>query len=189
MGDAQSVWLQKTVTLKPYRWVGKSKGRKIRTDDDKSCSVLFCSVLARPCRRGCHVVTRELTSQLGEVENMSVGLANFFIQHTSASLTMYDVGPSAILVIILIVTAILSLSIHRPCPPPLLSAATKTPPPTSRSTSMTRWTAWCPMATRCAIATTTRGPMTCRRTSSPVSRTCAALFFLLSSSPPLKLLE
>ena len=33
-------------------------------------------------------MTRELTSQLGEVENMSVGLANFFIQHTSASLTM-----------------------------------------------------------------------------------------------------
>lgn len=55
-------------------------------------SSLFFSFFRPPSgplsRRGCHVVTRELISQLGEVENMSVGLANFFIQHTSASLTM-----------------------------------------------------------------------------------------------------
>ena len=41
--------------------------------------------------RGCHVVTRELVRELqGELERFEVGLANFFLMHTSASLTINE---------------------------------------------------------------------------------------------------
>ena len=41
--------------------------------------------------RGCHVVTRELVKELQqELEQYQVGLANFFIMHTSASLTINE---------------------------------------------------------------------------------------------------
>lgn len=43
---------------------------------------------ARP--RGFHLVTDELLQQLPELKHLSVGLANFFIQHTSASLTINE---------------------------------------------------------------------------------------------------
>ncbi|MBV7298942.1 secondary thiamine-phosphate synthase enzyme YjbQ [Enterovibrio paralichthyis] len=43
---------------------------------------------ARP--RGFHLVTDELLQQLPELKSLSVGLANFFIQHTSASLTINE---------------------------------------------------------------------------------------------------
>ncbi|MCC8113623.1 MAG: secondary thiamine-phosphate synthase enzyme YjbQ [Bacteroidales bacterium] len=41
-----------------------------------------------PRRRGFHLVTREVVSQLGELPR--VGLLNLFIQHTSASLTINE---------------------------------------------------------------------------------------------------
>ena len=41
--------------------------------------------------RGCHVVTPELVKELQqELEQYQVGLANFFIMHTSASLTINE---------------------------------------------------------------------------------------------------
>ncbi|KAI7843470.1 hypothetical protein COHA_002946 [Chlorella ohadii] len=40
--------------------------------------------------RGCHVITRRLLEQLPELAEMEVGLANFFVQHTSASLTINE---------------------------------------------------------------------------------------------------
>ena len=40
--------------------------------------------------RGCHVVTRELLRQLPEIAQFEVGLVNFFVQHTSASLTINE---------------------------------------------------------------------------------------------------
>ncbi len=43
---------------------------------------------ARP--RGCHVVTREILAGLKDLQHVEVGLANFFIQHTSASLTINE---------------------------------------------------------------------------------------------------
>lgn len=43
---------------------------------------------ARP--RGFHLVTDELLQQLPELKHLSVGLANIFIQHTSASLTINE---------------------------------------------------------------------------------------------------
>lgn len=43
---------------------------------------------ARP--RGCHVVTRELVSKLDALSDIECGLATFFIQHTSASLTINE---------------------------------------------------------------------------------------------------
>ena len=39
--------------------------------------------------RGCHLVTREVLEQL-DLSGLAVGLANFFIQHTSASLTINE---------------------------------------------------------------------------------------------------
>ncbi len=41
-------------------------------------------------RRGFHLVTQELLEQLPEVRDFRVGLAHFFICHTSASLTINE---------------------------------------------------------------------------------------------------
>jgi secondary thiamine-phosphate synthase enzyme len=41
-------------------------------------------------RRGCHVVTREIVSQVPEISEFEVGLANIFILHTSAGLTINE---------------------------------------------------------------------------------------------------
>ena len=40
--------------------------------------------------RGFHLVTNEIISQLPEITDFRVGLANIFIQHTSASLTINE---------------------------------------------------------------------------------------------------
>ncbi len=40
--------------------------------------------------RGFHLVTAELVGQLPEVQTLQVGLAHFFIQHTSASLALNE---------------------------------------------------------------------------------------------------
>ena len=40
--------------------------------------------------RGFHLVTRELVEGLQELREMRVGMANFFVQHTSASLTLNE---------------------------------------------------------------------------------------------------
>ncbi|KAF9901368.1 hypothetical protein EC991_006219 [Linnemannia zychae] len=40
--------------------------------------------------RGCHLVTREIENQLPELKQFSVGMANIFLQHTSASLTLNE---------------------------------------------------------------------------------------------------
>ncbi|WIA43830.1 hypothetical protein OEZ86_010246 [Tetradesmus obliquus] len=41
-------------------------------------------------KRGCHVVTRKLLAELPELGEYEVGLANLFILHTSASLTINE---------------------------------------------------------------------------------------------------
>ncbi len=46
------------------------------------------SIQAKP--RGFHLVTREVVGQLPELAGFRVGLAHFFIQHTSASLTINE---------------------------------------------------------------------------------------------------
>ena len=40
--------------------------------------------------RGFHLVTRELLDQLPELAGLRVGIAHFFLQHTSASLTLNE---------------------------------------------------------------------------------------------------
>ncbi|KAG0276223.1 hypothetical protein BGZ95_007820 [Linnemannia exigua] len=40
--------------------------------------------------RGCHLVTHEIEKQLPELKQFSVGMANIFLQHTSASLTLNE---------------------------------------------------------------------------------------------------
>lgn len=44
----------------------------------------------QPRSRGFHLITRELTAQLPELAQIDVGLAHFFIRHTSASLTINE---------------------------------------------------------------------------------------------------
>ncbi len=44
----------------------------------------------KPRPRGFHLVTQELLGQLPELGRIRVGLAHFFIQHTSASLTLNE---------------------------------------------------------------------------------------------------
>ncbi len=40
--------------------------------------------------RGFHLVTREIVSQLPELEQLDIGLAHLFLQHTSASLAINE---------------------------------------------------------------------------------------------------
>lgn len=44
----------------------------------------------KPQPRGFHLITNQLVAQLPELNNYSVGLAHFFIQHTSAALTINE---------------------------------------------------------------------------------------------------
>ncbi|CAO0790669.1 unnamed protein product [Mucor circinelloides] len=41
-------------------------------------------------RRGCHLVHKEIVGQLPELKNYKVGMANVFLQHTSASLMINE---------------------------------------------------------------------------------------------------
>ena len=40
--------------------------------------------------RGFHIITREVENAIPEIKNVKVGLANIFIKHTSASLTINE---------------------------------------------------------------------------------------------------
>ncbi|HKJ32748.1 MAG TPA: secondary thiamine-phosphate synthase enzyme YjbQ, partial [Balneolales bacterium] len=40
--------------------------------------------------RGFHLITNEILDQFPEIQNIQTGLANIFIQHTSASLTINE---------------------------------------------------------------------------------------------------
>ena len=42
------------------------------------------------CQRGFHLITRKVEEAVPEVKDLSVGLANIFILHTSASLTLNE---------------------------------------------------------------------------------------------------
>ncbi|KAI8877793.1 hypothetical protein K501DRAFT_288198 [Backusella circina FSU 941] len=41
-------------------------------------------------KRGCHLVHNEIASQLPELKNFKVGMANVFLKHTSASLMINE---------------------------------------------------------------------------------------------------
>lgn len=47
-------------------------------------------IILSPKRRGFHLVTREVVSQMPRIGDISVGLAHFFIQHSSASLALNE---------------------------------------------------------------------------------------------------
>jgi len=47
-------------------------------------------VRLEPRPRGFHLVTREVESALPELERIGVGIANVFVRHTSASLTLNE---------------------------------------------------------------------------------------------------
>ncbi|KAI9018523.1 hypothetical protein CLU79DRAFT_705689 [Phycomyces nitens] len=40
--------------------------------------------------KGCHLVHQEIVSQVPEIKNFKVGMANIFLQHTSASLMLNE---------------------------------------------------------------------------------------------------
>jgi secondary thiamine-phosphate synthase enzyme len=44
-----------------------------------------------PCfEKGCHLITETLVKQLPELRTYHIGIAHFFLQHTSASLTINE---------------------------------------------------------------------------------------------------
>lgn len=47
-------------------------------------------ITLKPKNRGFHIITREIENAIPEIKNIKVGLANIFIQHTSASLTINE---------------------------------------------------------------------------------------------------
>lgn len=48
------------------------------------------TITLKPRRRGFHLISDELLGQLPELQKINTGLAHFFIQHTSASLTINE---------------------------------------------------------------------------------------------------
>jgi len=47
-------------------------------------------VTLSPKRRGCHMISDEVLKQIPEITHFEVGSSHFFIQHTSASLTLNE---------------------------------------------------------------------------------------------------
>ena len=47
-------------------------------------------IILKPRSRGFHLITEEIISQLPELKQIGTGQAHFFIQHTSASLTINE---------------------------------------------------------------------------------------------------
>ncbi len=47
-------------------------------------------IILPPKKRGFHLVTREIVGQVPEISDFAIGLATFFIQHTSASLSLNE---------------------------------------------------------------------------------------------------
>ncbi|MFL7838426.1 MAG: secondary thiamine-phosphate synthase enzyme YjbQ [Candidatus Promineifilaceae bacterium] len=47
-------------------------------------------IVLSPKRRGFHLVTREIVSQVPEIRQIGIGLAHIFIQHSSASLAINE---------------------------------------------------------------------------------------------------
>ncbi|KNC98926.1 secondary thiamine-phosphate synthase enzyme [Spizellomyces punctatus DAOM BR117] len=51
----------------------------------------FQKVITLPAKpRGCHLVTQDVLRQIPELKSFKVGMANFFLQHTSAALTINE---------------------------------------------------------------------------------------------------
>jgi secondary thiamine-phosphate synthase enzyme len=48
------------------------------------------TIVLAPKPRGFHVITREVTAQLPELQRLRVGLCHLFLQHTSASLALNE---------------------------------------------------------------------------------------------------
>ena len=48
------------------------------------------TITLKPRQRGFHLITDELIAQLPELSQYRIGIAHFFIQHTSASLTINE---------------------------------------------------------------------------------------------------
>ncbi len=47
-------------------------------------------ITLKPRSRGFHIITREIVTQLPELSKIKIGIANIFIKHTSASLTINE---------------------------------------------------------------------------------------------------
>jgi len=47
-------------------------------------------ITLKPKSRGFHIVTHEIESQIPELKKIKVGIANIFLKHTSASLTINE---------------------------------------------------------------------------------------------------
>lgn len=51
----------------------------------------FQKIISIPAkRRGCHIITRNLLQELPEIAEYEIGMANLFVMHTSASLTINE---------------------------------------------------------------------------------------------------
>ncbi|MBL1215288.1 MAG: YjbQ family protein [Ignavibacteriae bacterium] len=47
-------------------------------------------ITLKPKPRGFHIITHDIEQQVPEIENVKIGIANIFIKHTSASLTLNE---------------------------------------------------------------------------------------------------
>ncbi|MFZ1290265.1 MAG: secondary thiamine-phosphate synthase enzyme YjbQ [Melioribacteraceae bacterium] len=47
-------------------------------------------ITLKPKNRGFHIITHEIENAIPEINNIKIGLANIFIKHTSASLTINE---------------------------------------------------------------------------------------------------
>lgn len=47
-------------------------------------------ITLKPMARGFHIITHEIINQIPEIKDVKIGIANIFIKHTSASLTINE---------------------------------------------------------------------------------------------------
>jgi secondary thiamine-phosphate synthase enzyme len=47
-------------------------------------------ITLKPKPRGFHIITHDIEDQIPEIKNVKIGIANIFIKHTSASLTLNE---------------------------------------------------------------------------------------------------
>jgi len=77
--------------LKRFVALGQATDSQSSEPSIQPSSVWEQKIITLPAyNRGCHVVTRKLLEQLPELLEFEVGMANLFIQHTSASLTINE---------------------------------------------------------------------------------------------------
>lgn len=59
-------------------------------DSQKNTIIFYQKEIKISKKRGCYVITEEIMKHIPEIKNIKIGMANFFLKHTSASLIINE---------------------------------------------------------------------------------------------------